>query len=115
MSEEPSGPVRRGYRSRAEADELAAEYESSGLTQREFGKRRGVRVKTLARYVKRFRQRAVEAEGRPRWLTVEMAESESGAIGSGLLVVLCGGRRIEVGRGFDAATLEQLVTVLERG
>ena len=115
MTDRACAPGRRRYRSRAEADELAAEYESSGLTQREFCERRGLRVKTLARYVKRFRQRPVEAEGTPRWLAVEMAESEPGAIGSGLSVVLSAGRRIEVGRGFDAATLEPLLTVLERG
>jgi hypothetical protein len=32
---------------------------------------------------------------------------------SGLAVVLTGGRRIEVGRGFDAQTLQQLVSLLE--
>jgi hypothetical protein len=33
--------------------------------------------------------------------------------GSALAVVLRGGRRIEVGRGFDTGALEQLVRVLE--
>jgi hypothetical protein len=33
--------------------------------------------------------------------------------GSALAVVLRGGRRVEVGRGFDVGTLEQLVHVLE--
>jgi hypothetical protein len=32
---------------------------------------------------------------------------------SGLAVVLASGRRIEVGRGFDANTLEQLVSLVE--
>jgi hypothetical protein len=32
---------------------------------------------------------------------------------SALAVVLRGGRRIEVGRGFDTSSLEQLVRVLE--
>ena len=107
--------MRRGrYRSPAEADELAAEFEASGLTQRAFCELRGVPVKTLARYVKRYRQQQAQAEGAPRWVAVEVAESEPGAGGSGLSVVLGGGRRIEVGRGFDAATLRQLVTALER-
>ena len=105
--------MRRGrYRSPAEADKLAAEFEASGLTQRAFCELRGVPVKTLARYVKRYRQQQAQAEGTPRWVAVEMAESSAG--GSGLSVVLGGGRRIEVGRGFDAATLRQLVTALER-
>ena len=33
--------------------------------------------------------------------------------GAGLAVVLAGGRRIEVGMGFDALTLERVVEVLE--
>ena len=33
---------------------------------------------------------------------------------SGLAIALAGGRRIEVGRGFDAHTLVQLLGVLER-
>ena len=32
---------------------------------------------------------------------------------STLAVIVRGGRRVEVGRGFDAGTLEQLVRVLE--
>ncbi len=115
MDEKASAPVRRRYRSRAEADELAAEFEASGLTQREFCGRRGVEVKTLARYVKRFRQRPAEAEGRPQWVAVELSERESSASSSGLWVELGGRRRIEVGRGFDEATLRQLMAALERG
>jgi hypothetical protein len=34
---------------------------------------------------------------------------------AGLAVVLASGRTIEVGPGFDAPTLERLVSVLERG
>ena len=115
MTENASAPGRRRYRTRAEADELAAEFEASELTQREFCECRGVAVNTLARYVKRFRQQQEHDEGAPRWVTVEMAESEPGAGRSGLWVELGGGRRIAVGRGFDEATLRQLVTALERG
>ena len=115
MTERVCAAGRRRYRSRAEAEELAAEFEASGLTQREFCERRGVALSTLARYVKRYRQRPAEAEGAPRWVAVEVAKSESGTGGSGLSVVLGEGRRIEVGRGFDAATLRQLVAALERG
>jgi len=38
-----------------------------------------------------------------------------GGSGSELSVLLPGGRRIEVKRGFDAGTLRQLVAVLEQG
>ena len=115
MTEKASVPGRRRYRRRGEADELAAEFEATGLTQREFAELRGVPVKTLARYVTRYWQRPAETEGTPRWVAVEITESESSVGVSGLSVVLGGGRRIEVGRGFDQATLRQLVTALERG
>jgi len=100
MGETASAPGRRRYRNRAEADELAAEFEASGLTQREFCKRREVPQKTLARYVRRYRQRSANAGGKPRWVAVELAERESSASGCGLSVVLIGGRRIEVLRMF---------------
>jgi hypothetical protein len=48
---------------------------------------------------------AVEVSGR--------ALAPMAGTGSALAVVLRGGRRIEVGRGFDAGVLEQLVRVLE--
>ena len=48
---------------------------------------------------------AVEVSGR--------AAAPVATTGSGLAVLLRGGRRIEVGRGFDAGALEQLVRVLE--
>jgi hypothetical protein len=47
-------------------------------------------------------------------LAVEVSAREaSTGPGSALAVVLRGGRRIEVGRGFDTGALEQLVRVLE--
>ncbi len=115
MAERECAQERRRYRSRAEAEELAAEFEASGLTQREFCERRGVAVNTLVRYVKRYRQQRAETAGTPRWVAVEIAESGPGTIRSGLWVELGGGRRIEVGRRFDEATLRQLVAALERG
>lgn len=66
-------------------------------------------VSTLDVYRKRLRQREA---GAGRWVAVEVAGGRSGV--SGLAVVLGKGRRIEVERGFDAATLEQLLSVLER-
>jgi hypothetical protein len=48
----------------------------------------------------------------PRWVAAEVASR--GANDGELAVVLPGGRRIEVKRGFDTATLRQLVAVLEQ-
>jgi hypothetical protein len=106
-NEEPTRQHRQ-HRSRAEADQVASEYESSGLSREAFGRQRDIPLKTLARYVVRYRKR--QAGGAPRFVPVEVAAHG----GSDLAVVLPGGRRIEVRRGFDSGTLLQLVAVLER-
>ena len=104
-------------RSRAEAGQLVAEYEVSGMSRVEFCRQKGLSLATLARYRKRQAQgeAAATASG-TRWVTVALAGAsaavESGTA-SGLAVMLPGGRRIEVGRGFDANTLEQLLHLLE--
>lgn len=91
---------------------MAAEYEASGLSREAFCKQKGVPLKTLARYVVR-RRKAQPASGEAqRFVAVEVAGHGGG--GGGLSVLLAGGRRIEVERGFDAATLRQLVAVLEQ-
>ncbi len=112
MTEKQAG-VRGGQRrSLAEAaEQLAVEYEASGLSQREFSKQKGVPVKTLGRYGRRHRQGKAKP-GQRRWVAVEL-ERQSGK-GCQLAVVLSGGRRVEVQRGFDATRLRQLVSALER-
>ena len=102
---------KRRYRSREEAEQVAAEFEASGLTQRAFCEHHAVSVSALSRYVKRWRQRLAEGDAGPQWVTVEVAEQD--AAGSGVTVVLRGGRRVEVGRGFDTTTLGRLVLTLE--
>jgi transposase-like protein len=105
----------RRRRSREETEQLVAEYEASGLRQVEFCRKQGLSLATLARYRKR------QTQGSPavgnRWVEVKESAGrpmqEDGAR-SGLAVALRSGRRIEVGRGFDAHTLTQLLDVLER-
>ena len=46
---------------------------------------------------------------------IKTASGGSASTSSGLVVGLTSGRRIEVNRGFDAATLERLLTVLDKG
>jgi len=111
MSEEQVGATRR-RRSRAEAAQLVAEYEAGGLSREEFCRERELALSTLARYRKQRRQEQGDAAGPNRWLAVELSGAHP-AGASGLAVVLASGRRIEVGRGFDANTLEQLVSLLE--
>ena len=91
------------------------EYEASGLSRVEFCQKRGLSLATLARYRKRQTQGGPAAGN--RWVEVEESAGrpvqEDGAR-SGLAVALPSGRRIEIGRGFDAHTLALLVDVLER-
>jgi hypothetical protein len=109
---EESGRQQRRHRSRAEADHLAAEYEASGLSREAFCQQKDVPLKTLARYVVRYRKQKAAGSEPQRWVAVEVA-GHSGC-GGELSVLLSGGRRIEVKRGFDAGTLRQLVAVLEQ-
>jgi len=105
----------RRRRSRAEAGQLVAEYEASGLNRVEFCRSQGLSLATLARYRKR------QAQGSPaagnRWVEVKESAGHpalGGPASSGLAVALRSGRRIEIGHGFDAHTLAQLLDVLER-
>ena len=112
MSEEQVCVVQR-RRSRLEVEQLVAEYESSGLSRIDFCRERGVALSTLGRYRRRERQAPA---GNSALLAVEVsgrAPASVGATGSALVVQLRGGRRGEVGRGFDPGALEQLVRVLE--
>ena len=85
------------------------------MSQAEFCRQRDLPVKTLARYVARFRRQSVsgnEPHQPQRFVAVEVAGRNS-AGGDELTVLLPGGLRIEVKRGFDAVTLRHLIAVLE--
>jgi hypothetical protein len=113
------GVVRR-RRSRAEAEALVAEFEVSGLRREAFCQQRDLAVWTLDRY--RRLVRWGQQSGGGLLLPVELVSSTAGDANAnsdsgrdGVLVVESrSGRRIEVRRGFDAATLERLLTVVER-
>jgi hypothetical protein len=105
----------RRRRTRAEAEQVAGEYEASGLSRVEFCRKYGLSLATLARY------RKWQAQGKAvagnRWLAVEVAGANSTLESrghSGVAVTLPGGRRIEIRCGFDTHTLVQLLGVLER-
>ena len=49
-----------------------------------------------------------------RLVAVELAGLQENAVSGGLVVVVSRGRRIEVPRWFDAATLERVLAVLEQ-
>ena len=112
MNEEQACAGRR-RRSRQEVEQVVGEFESSGLSRVEFCQERGLALSTLGRYRRRERQAPI---GRSGLLAVEVSGRVAAPVattGSELAVLLRGGRRIEVGRGFDACALEQLVRVLE--
>jgi len=82
------------------------------MSREEFCRKQKLALSTLARYQRR-REHGQDRDGDPsQWLAVELSGAHP-AGASGLAVVLRGGRRIEVGRGFDAQTLQQLVSLLE--
>ncbi len=110
--------VVRGRRSRAEAEALVAEFEASGLKREAFCQQRGLAVGTLDKYRRRA-QAGRRSSGGPMlpvevvWSTAQNPTSDAGRDGV-LVVELRSGRRIEVRRGFDAGTLDRLLTVLDR-
>ena len=108
-----SGKQNRRRRSRAEADQLAAEYEVSGLSQKEFCQQRELSLKALGRYLTLYRKQKAQG-GEPhkpqRFVAVEVARPHCS---SELTVLLSRGLRVEVNPGFDAGTLRQLIAVLE--
>jgi hypothetical protein len=113
---ELSTPKRR---TRAEVQELVAEFVSSGMRRSEFCQSRGLSFSTLDRHLKKRRwkrrRRPVSSDG--RFVKVELAAKKSPTQqepSCGLAVVLPGARRIEVHPDFDANTFERLVRVLER-
>jgi hypothetical protein len=109
MTEAHSRTGVRRYRSRVEAEQVVEEFKASGLTRREFCKQHSVAVNTLNRYISRYSSEPSQA---PRLLPVEVAKPDRA--GSGITVVLARGRRLELTRGFDASTLVQAVSVLDR-
>ena len=87
------------------------------MPQSEFCGSRGISRSSLDRYLRKQRAQDQGSRAGNRLLAVEI-RAESGrpaSSSSGLVVGLTSGRRIEVNRGFDAATLERLLTVLDKG
>ena len=105
---------RRRRRTPAEIEQIVSEFESGDLTQAEFCRRQGLVLSTLGRYLKQLRSpSAVASDG---LVAVELAVKkwDTVAAGCGLSVVVASGRRIVVEAGFDSATLQRLLQVLER-
>jgi hypothetical protein len=113
---ELSAPKRR---TRAEVQQLVAEFVSSGMRRSEFCQSRGLSFSTLDRHLKklRWKRRRKPISSAGRLVPVELATRKSAAQhepSCGLAVVLPGGRRVEVHPDFDTSTFERLVSLLER-
>jgi hypothetical protein len=91
-----------------------------------FCRSQGLALSTLGRHLRKQRSKPsdVRSKGveRSSLMAVEVAapvvSMADGEVSAARIVLwICGsskGRRVEVGRGFDAETLAELVTVLER-
>jgi len=113
---ELAAPTRR---TRAEVQQLVAEFMSSGMRRSEFCQSRGLSFSALDRHLKkrRWKRRRRPVSSASRLVSVELAAKRSPTrqdATCGLAVVLPGGRRIEVRPDFDKSTFERLVSVLER-
>ena len=93
-----SAPKRR---TRAEVQQLVAEFVGSGMRRGEFCQSRGLSISTLDRHLKklRWKRRRKPASSASRLVPVELAARR---------------RRIEVHPDFDTSTFERLVDILER-
>ena len=111
-----SAPKRR---TRAEVQQLVAEFVNSGMRRSEFCRSRGLSFGTLDRHLQKRRWKAKRRripQG-SQLVPVELAAKKAPTqheSSYALAVVLAGGCRIEVRNGFDVHTFERLVTVLER-
>jgi len=103
-------------RTREEIRQIVAEFATSGMPQSEFCDRRGISRSTLDRHLRKQRAQDQGSRAGNRLLAVEIrtGSGSSASSSSGLVVGLSSGRRIEVNPGFDAATLERLLTVLDK-
>jgi hypothetical protein len=104
-------------RTREEIRQIVSDFASSGVPQSEFCGSRGISRSSLDRYLRKQRAQDQGSRAGNRLLAVEIrkASRSSASTSSGLVVALTSGRRIEVNRDFEAATLERLLTVLDKG
>lgn len=113
----PEQNVVRKRRTQTEIEQLVTEFLSSGMREMEFCRSRGLSWDTLNRYLKK---QGCKREGRgsvSRLVQVKVlgrkGRDGEGGKRTGLTVVVGRGRKIEIEVGFDGATLEQVVAVLE--
>ena len=113
MSDQPEVSTKQ-RRTSAEVKQIVAGFASSGLTKVEFCQREQISSSMLYRHLQQAEETSMAA-AKAGLLAVEVMGNRWERDGDGgLSVVLPRGRRIEVGAGFDGATLQRLILVLER-
>ncbi|NTX64921.1 IS66 family insertion sequence element accessory protein TnpB [Myxococcus sp. CA051A] len=104
-------------RKRAEKPEwvrVVEEFEASGLTQREFAGRRGLRLSTVQSWVyRRRRQERTEAEPPVRLIPVQVSRAPGLEVVM-LEVIGAAGARVRFAPGTDVDYVARLVAALER-
>ena len=110
MDENQVGKKRRTRRTGKEVQRLVEEFISSGMKRSDFCRSRGLSLGTLRRHLEGGKRGARQT---PRLVAVEL-EQKAVQKANPIEVVLGRGRRVEVRPGFDAATLQTLIAVLER-
>jgi len=89
-----------------------AEWRASGLSVRAFCGRRGLATPSFYHWRRVLERRAAE---KVAFVPVQVVAEAVPALVSALEVVLTNGPVVRVAPGFDAATLRQLLTVLQEG
>lgn len=87
-------------------------WRTSGLSVRAFCARHGLAQPSFYAWRRELQRRDAEE---PAFVPVRVVLDDGSARTSSVDVVLRGGRTLRVGPGFDAATLRQVVAVLEEG
>jgi hypothetical protein len=109
MDENQVGKKRRARRTGKEVRRLVEEFISGGMKRSDFCRSRGLSLGTLRRHLEGEKQGARQT---PRLVAVELEEKAVPKVNA-IEVVLARGRRVEVRPGFDVATLQALIAVLE--
>ena len=92
-------------RSRQEIEQLVEGYIASGLTQREYCRQGGIVLSTLARYLRRRHT--------PEQELIRVKVESAPEPGTGFVLVLSNGRRIESSWAFGDVELARLIRVVE--
>ena len=96
---------------------LVEGYEASGQSQRRFCAEHEIGQSTLRYWRRRLEQGARTEDGQAatgvRLVAVKVLDDAPALADSGLAVVLPRGVRVQIARGFDAATLSRVLATLE--